>query len=300
MLDLSPEIEGLRSLLGDAKTDALIARERREVFSVEPELRILGWGGAMLIATAAAIVLRNNLDRIGPLALAAGIAAAAVACYVWAWLHRARESAVDASILLLGALLVSGDAAFIESQFHLFGAAWYRHFLIVAVLHGVGAYAYRSRALLSLSIAALAAWLGVRGGLVIDLPAAYAGRMLAASALVLCWRFANRVAAFAAVFEHFAANLALGGALALAFDARSRAPGCFLAIFLATVVVVRGFRARRESFVLYGFAYGVIALDVLLLDVVASEAFGLLVLIASTIAAIAALFALHARFQERT
>ena len=70
MLSYEPELEQLRPILGDGAANVLIARERREVFSIYPELRLASWGGVMLLATAAGIVLKNNLDRIGPLALA--------------------------------------------------------------------------------------------------------------------------------------------------------------------------------------------------------------------------------------
>ena len=82
MLSFESEIEQLRPQLGDGAADVLIARERREVVSIYPELRLASWAGVMMLATAAGIVLKNNLDRIGPLALAAMIWAAAVACYV--------------------------------------------------------------------------------------------------------------------------------------------------------------------------------------------------------------------------
>lgn len=295
MLDLSYEIESLRPLLGDARTDALLARERREVFSVEPELRLAAWGGAMLVATAAGLVLKNNLHRIGPLALAAAIAAVAAGCYAWAWRHRERDSVADAAILLLGALLVSGDAAFIESQWHLFGAAWHRHFALVALLHGIAAYAYRSRALLSLSIAALAAFFGIGG----DTAGVHAARFFIAAAIVLVWRALDRVIDFAPVFEHFAANLAAGGALALIAGHHTRIAGCATGIAAGAAIVAWGFRTRRESFVLYGFAYAVIALDILILNVIGDGAAGFVFVVLSVIAAVAALFALHARVQER-
>ena len=161
MLSLEPELESIRPLLGDSLTDALVARERREVVSLQPELRLLAWGGAMLLATAAGIVLKNNVERLGPRALALLIALAAAGCYAFVWWRRANQSVLDDYILLLGALLVSADVAFIESQFHLLGDVWHRHFLIVAVLHGITAYVFNSRGLLSLAITALAAWLGV-------------------------------------------------------------------------------------------------------------------------------------------
>ena len=136
MLSYEPELEQLRPLLGDAATNTLIARERREVFSLYPELRILSWGGAMLLATAAGIVLKNNLDRIGPLALAIADGPRRGGLLRVRLVAPRPRQLVDDYVLLLGALLVSADVAFIESQFHLLGDAWQRHFLILAVVHG--------------------------------------------------------------------------------------------------------------------------------------------------------------------
>src|SRR5262249_43665328 len=129
MLSYELELERLRPLLGSTTTDALLARDRREVFSLHPEVRILAWSGALALATAAGWVLKNNLDRIGPLALAMAIGVAAIACYGYAWWHRTRATIVDDFIVLLGALLISADVAFVESQFHLLGDDWRRHFL---------------------------------------------------------------------------------------------------------------------------------------------------------------------------
>lgn len=304
MLSYEPELARLRPLLGDASTNALIARDRREVFSLHPELRILAWGGAMLLATAASLVLKNNLDRIGPLALALTMAIAAVACYAFVWWRRARATIVHDFVLLLGALLVSADVAFIESQFHLLGNAWHRHFLILAVVHGVTAYLYRSRAVLSLSIAAVAAWLGVRQtpyGEATD----YAIRAFACALLLLTWRAAHvrfdpkpQLRDFAPSFEHFAANIAFAGAIALMFDDATRVLGCLVALAVAAAVIAWGVRTKREMFVLYAFLYAVLAVEVLFAHLVREEALIFFFMVVSLIGAIVALFAIHARVRE--
>jgi hypothetical protein len=300
MLSFEPELERLRPLLPQPAADVLIARERREVFSVQPELRICAWAGAMLLATAAGIVLKNNLERIGPLALAALIGAAAIGCYAFVWIRRARPSIVDDYILLLGALLVSADVAFIETQFHLFGAAWYRHFAVLAVVHGIAAYVYNSRTLLTLAIVAMCSWMGVQQS-----PFAHVNdveeaslRLLGCLALVLMWRFANRREEFRPVLEHFAFNLLVLTPFVLMADDRLRITGCLLTLIAAGTVIYLGFRLRREPVVLYGFVYGVIAADVLLIELVGDATFALLLIVVSMIGAIAALFAIHARFQR--
>jgi hypothetical protein len=270
----------------------------------------------MLLATAAGLVLKNNLDRIGPLALAVMIGIAAAGCYAFVWWRRARASVVHDYVLLLGALLISADVAFIESQFHLLGDAWHRHFLILAIVHGAAAYLFGSRLVLSLSIVAVAAWLGVR-----QTPfgneTEYAIRAFACAALLLMWRAlhlgtpasppAEQAASrrrprpdFAPTLEHFAANIAFAGAIALMFEEPTRIAGCLLALFIAGIVIAWGVRTKREIFVLYAFLYAVLAVDVFVGDVIGEHALGFLLLfvILSIIGAIVGLFAIHARVRE--
>lgn len=294
MFTLEHELESL----AEPRVAALIARERREVFSLQPEVRVAGWAGATLLAAAAGIVLKNNLERIGPLALAVMMGIAAAACYVFVWWRRDRASIADDYVLLLGALLVSADVAFIEAQFQLFGAHWKRHLLLLAVLHGATAYAYRSRMLLSLSIAALAGWLGVERA---RRPEGLAIPAFLSAACVTAWREIDRRlhdTTFTTTFDHFAANLALGGGVALLFEDDTRTIGTFLTLALAAVVIAWAFRMRRESFALYGVLYAVVAIDVFLIEAAGDEKTGLLIVIASIIGSIAALLALHAKFRE--
>lgn len=297
MISFEPELHRLRPLLGDANTDALLARERREVFSLYPELRLVAWAGAMLLAAAAGLVLKNNLERIGPLALAMLMGVAAIACYAFVWWRRDRAMLVDDFILLLGALLVSGDVAFIESQFGLFGEAWYRHFLILAVVHAAGAYAFGSRTLLSLAITAFAGWLGIRGAHVFE-GTDYAVRAFGCAAGVVMARVANRRRDFDGTYEHFAAILALLGGLSLAIEPEWHAAACLLTIAIAAAIIGWGFRTRREPFVLYAFPAAVIAADILLVHWIEDGGFVFFLMLLSTIGAIAALFVLHAKFKE--
>lgn len=302
MLSYEPELERLRPILGDGTTEALLARERREVFSVHPEVRVVSWSGAMLVAAAGGLVLKNNLDRIGPLALAILIGAAALACYAFVWMRRNSAHIVHDYVLLLGALLVSADVAFIESQFHLFGTAWHRHFLILAIVHGITAYVYRSRLVLSLAITAVISWLGVR-----DTPfhaaTEYAARSAAAcAALLLMWRAVHvrydRTRDFAPTLEHFAANLGFVATIALMFDDETRVIGCLAALIVAAVVIAWGVKKKRETFVLYAVLYAVLAVDVLMAELLDWNALMFFVVILSVIGAIVALLTIHARVRE--
>src|SRR5687767_5177197 len=225
MLDLSAEMEKLGA------TPAALARERKEVFSIFPELRALSWGGALLIAAGAGVLLSKNLDRIGPVALATAVFIAAAVAYGYAiWRKRtSRTSLVDEYILILGALLLSADLAYIEGQFHLLDHGWPRHLLLLTLVHAAGAYYFGSRTLLSLSMAALAAWMGIeqRVETVFDSTTETAIRAMVTAAMVLLWRAADlrwrKERTFERVFEHFAASLALAGGLMLVFDSDTRA-----------------------------------------------------------------------------
>ncbi|HEY8849096.1 MAG TPA: DUF2157 domain-containing protein, partial [Thermoanaerobaculia bacterium] len=223
MLSFEPEVIAARDAgaIDEPTAARLIAIERREIYSIHDELRALAWIGAMAIITGVGIIIKKHVQDIGPLTLAIAIGAAAAACYAFSMWRRASasRSLVDDSVLLLGALLVSADVGFIEHQWHVLGAEWQRHFLLLAIVHGVGAYVFGSGALLSLSIAALAAWMGIerRVEVLFSATADLALRAFACAAILVAWREIDRrlrlARDFEPFFEHFATNLAFWGAL---------------------------------------------------------------------------------------
>lgn len=304
MLDLSAEIAETSELHAAARA-TLIARERREIFSIHPELRALSWGGAMLIAASASVLIAKNLDKLGPTLIASLIGIAAAACYAWAWRHRGASTIVDDYVLLLGALLLSADLGFIEQQFDILGAQGHRHFLLLAVVHGAVAYLFDSRLVLALAVSAMAAWIGVERR---NLDALGFGgfdtaiRLFTCALAALTWREADRrfraKRTFARPLEHFAANFALAGGLTLMAENTTRLIGVAVTLILAALVIVWGLRTRAEAFVLYGFLYGVIAVDVFIVDVLDNDAVIFLTLCVSALGAIVGLFLIHARFQR--
>jgi len=276
------------------------AVERREIVSLYTEVRGLAWLGVMLIVTGVGIFVSKNLDRIGPIAVATAIGIASAGCYfesAWRRAH-SRISFLSDYVLLLGALLLSTDVGYIEHHFHLLGPEWPRHFLLLAIVHGATAYAFSSAALLSLSIGALAAWLGIERN--IDTffvrSTETAMRAFVCAGIVAMWRVANRRREFERVFDHFIANLALWGGLILTFDDSTRNAGATVVIVLAVLTIAYGFRKGAEAFLIYAYIYAVIAIDVLLAP--QNEIGGLLYMTLSTIAAIVGLFVLHRRFRK--
>jgi hypothetical protein len=344
MFSLDPELARLRDdgVLGEATAARLIALERREVVSLYGELRFLTWAGVMLIVAGVGVIVSKNFDRIGPLAIAIAIAAAALACYAYSeWRRRSsktpafKASLLDDYILLLGALLLSADVGFIEHQWHLLGDNWQRHFLLLAVIHGVTAYVFASRMLLSLSISALAAFLGIERRIETLFSATdMAARAFVCAAIVFAWRVTDgtvraRLAVipsrgvgkesssdasaiardssrssafgmttpFTPVFDHFATNLAFWGALILASDRSLYPIGCLLALSFAVISARHGLKEREELFVIYAWVYGVIAIDMLVFRLVHEPILVMLFGIVSTTAAIVGLFVIHMRMR---
>ena len=307
MISLEPEVVALRrtGAINDATAARLIAAERRDVVSLYAELRFLTWGGVMLIVSGVGLFLSRHLDQIGPEAIAAAIGIASVGCYaiyIWRW-RAGRHHLADDYVLLLAALLASADVGYIESQFHLLGASWQRHFLLLAVLHGVTAYVFNSRLVLSLSITSLASYIGIESRTADALFGGgtdFAVRAFIAVAVLVIWRVVQRKPAFAPVFDHAIANLAFWGALGLLGDGGTRLLGCVIAIALAAASAWRGVRRGEEAFVVYAWIYGAIALDAQVCSWLDGDSSCLVFLIISTCGVIAGLFITHAQMRKGT
>lgn len=284
MHDLSNE---LRALPLDASQDAVRAQalriEGREVFSVRRELLVALYVAIATLLAGVGLLVKANLDHIGPAALLTGIFVASALCYAVAL--RAQRGGRERSlgldyVLLLGALLFSAAAGYAEVQFHVFGAAWSRHLLLLAVWHLATAYAFRSRLVLSVALMAFAGWVGVQATLGTlsspHSPWLGAGPRSLFCALVF-WigsRFhmapsAATSSGFRDVYRQYAANFGFWGALALGAASSTRWIGALTLLVLAVVVGRVGWRERRESFLLYAVGYstiGLVWLESLLLD----------------------------------
>jgi hypothetical protein len=308
LLSLEPELTTLRenATIDDATAARLIAIERREIVSIYPELRLLTWAGVMLISWGVGLYISKHLDDIGPLAIAAGIGIAAIACYAWSFFKMTKEAAlVDDYVLLLAALLASADIGYIEHHYHLLGASWSRHFLFLALLHAVTAYVFQSRLVLSLAVASLAAWLGIERRTVdsiFDAPVETAGRAFICAAIVIAWRVIDRfvrpTTTFRSLFDHFAANLAFWGGVTLAAHKDTRPIGCAITIALAVASMLYGRRFHEGTFVIYAWVYGTIAVDIVVCGAISDPIFIYLYLLVSTVAAIIGLFLSHARMRR--
>jgi hypothetical protein len=239
MHSLEPEYLELRGAgeIDAAAASRAVALERRAIFSVFQELRFALYASVAAITSGVAILLGKNLDRIGPLTLILALAAVAAACYGTAIRTRRRgetRSLGGDYLLLLGALIVSADAGYAESQFHWLGSHWSWYLPILAALHAATAYALDSRLVLSVSLASLAGWFGIEGNLNallnFDGMLRHAGvQAILCAGVILAWRVTHRHLggnrAYLYVFDNFAANAGFCGALALCFVRETRPAG---------------------------------------------------------------------------
>lgn len=311
MHSLEQELRELGSAgaLDEAGMAHAVALERRALFSVFDELRALLYAAVALVVSGVGILVKEHLDRIGPLTLVFALGVAGAACYIPA--IRAKSNANDLSavadyLLLLGALIVSADLGYAESQFHWLGANWSRHLLLLGAFHGFTAYALRSRLVLSVALTSLAGWFGIERGPENLSPWHFATpelglRALVCSAFMLAWRAIDRracAAAFGEVLGHFAANLAFWGAVGWCASAPTRVVGVLTLSLLAAIAVQRALRSGAESFAVYGVGYTALGLSVVVVQVTDLRLFGATLVLGIVFIAAAALRHLHDVLKE--
>jgi hypothetical protein len=311
--DLSEEVRAVAvdEALTAARSQAL-RLEQLDIFSVRRELLVALYVAVATLIGGVGLLIKANLDRIGPVALLTGIFLASALCYAIALrasAARRERSLGEEYVLLLGALLFSTAVGYTEVQFHVFGASWSRHLLLLFVWHLGAAYYFRSWLVLSVALTAFAVWIGVevRFGTVVDplYPRFGAGprSLLCALVFYLGSRYhltehAGPASGFRDAYLQFAANFGFWGALALGGDASTRWIGALILLGLAAIVGRFGLRERRQSFLLYAVGYstiGLVWLEALLVrDLLRASALGLF----TVVGAVVVLLNLRARLKE--
>ncbi|MDP9009407.1 MAG: DUF2157 domain-containing protein [Pseudomonadota bacterium] len=269
MHSLEPECLELHAagLIDEAAAARAAALERGSIFSVFEELRCVLYAAVAAITAGLGLLLKENLDRIGPATLIGALALAAAGCYATALrklLQGKTRSVGGDYLLLLGALIVSADLGYAEFQFHWLGPLWPWHLLILAAFHAVTAYALDSRLVLCAALASLAGWFGIEGHIATLFDGENALSNLGSQAIVCAGAiFIARQAnhwfggprQFESVFENFAANIGFWGALALCLMPGARLEGVAILMALAAACIVKSLRSGEEVFAIYGTAY---------------------------------------------
>lgn len=169
--DVAMAVERLRrdGVLTSEQSARMGRAARGELVSVRPELRLALYGGVLLVMAGVGLLVQENLDRLGPVAIAAGLWIAAGAALAWAFRHAPPFSWGPAAsphlafdyILLLGVLLTGAALAYVEVKFTPLGAAWSLHLLVMSLFAAALAVRGDSRIVAGVALTTFAAWRGV-------------------------------------------------------------------------------------------------------------------------------------------
>jgi hypothetical protein len=262
-----------RRILSPDQSATLLRVARRDLVSVRFELRALLYAGVLLAVSGAGLFLKENQERIGPVAIASFLAAAAFGCFVFvlrrsppfSWNACGKSHVATDYLLLLAVLLIGSDLAYVESRFRFLGAQWPYHLLVLSVIALAAAYRFDSRVVLSLGLSSFAAWRGVSTRLPLEShlaghPGEVRANALACGVLFLAAAFvsvrAKRKAHFEAVFAAFGWLLLFGGLLSGVFGDKPSWPLWEIATCGAAVAVIAFAYSFRR---LFDFTVGVIA-----------------------------------------
>jgi hypothetical protein len=156
-------------LLTSEQAAAALRPARGDLVSGRGELRALLYLGVLAVTAGVGLLLKENLDRIGPGVIALGIALAAGGLLFWverkappfSWGKTPSPHLAWDYLLMLAMLLVAADLAYIEVQFTPLGANWSYHLLLVSAIYAAAALRYDARTLFSLALSSFAAWRGI-------------------------------------------------------------------------------------------------------------------------------------------
>jgi hypothetical protein len=148
--------------------DIKVAEDTRPI-NLQWELKTLLYMGVLCFTTGLGIIIFENLDTIGHLAIVISIACATALCFGFCIKKSApfspgRISSVNLLYdytLLLGCLLLLILTGYLQFQYELFGTRWGMATFIPMIILFISAYYFDHLGVLSLAIVNLAAWAGI-------------------------------------------------------------------------------------------------------------------------------------------
>lgn len=271
----------LASAISDLERRGILAREtarhllriaRSELVSVHQELRALLYLGVLLVVSGVGLLLKENLERIGPVSIALAIGVAAAAAFFWvvrtaspfSWREAPSAHLAFDYVLLLAVLLASADLAYIETEFTPLGENWPWHLLMISLFMTAVALRFDSRVVFSLALSTFASWRGVSASLVTHSLWSNPGDAVRANALGCGALFVllgaaslktGRKSHFEPVTAHLGWLLILGALASGALDSGARAL-LFAVVLLTCAAGLAAYAFSRRRFPL--FALGVV------------------------------------------
>jgi hypothetical protein len=312
----------VQEALSDLERSEILSREQvallrriyvRELFSVHWELRLLLYGGILILTTGLGLLVAKHFASIGHLTLLATIAMGSAACFVYCLRHGGgfspeRLPTPDAAydyVLLLGCLLLGTLQGYLELRYQLLAHYWNWWLLISALTYLLCAHYFDNRLVLSLALSTLGAWLGVKtsllgAGLWED---TLRGNALFFGALVVAEGATQTLLGwkrhFLPVHLHLGVNVLLA-ALVAGVNSRAAGPAYLAGLLLAGGgSALYAVRERSFAFLLYAVLYGYLGITIFLLDRGHWSSEGIILyFLVSAASLLTALVALHRRFRS--
>jgi len=173
--------------------------------------------------------------------------------------------------LYLGCLILSAELAYIEFRFALFRGSWDAYLLMTTAVFALLAYRFDNRFVLSLALASLAGWFGLKvssfgfrspGSL--RASALVYGTFVAVAGTTL---YRQRLKPhFLDAYLHIAANVVFAAIVSGLGDRSQGALYLGALIVLSGVAIVLGARFNRFVFVAYSAIYGYVGISVKVLE----------------------------------
>lgn len=287
----------------------LDAVSSRRLVSIFLELNALLYAGVVAVAGGLAWTAREYAAEWGDAAIILPLTALLAGCVFYcvskapAYSNQRVEPPALAFdyVLYLACLAFAVEVGYVEFRFHLLGERWNYYLLASTIVYLLTAYRFDNRFVLSLGIATLGSWFGVRlsyqplfGPEAFRLAALTYGLTLAALGFGL--HRARIKPHFLDTYLHVAVNVALASLVSGMGPSPAGSIWTLALLAAAGAVVSGGVRFRRFAFVVYGVVYAYIGISRELLRSVASATAMLSYLVVSAGIVIVGLVMLSRRF----
>lgn len=251
--------------------DALVSRRRLSLFV---ELNALLYLGVVAFAGGLAWTARTYSSAWGDLAMLVPATAIVIGCVAWTFMRAAPFSTGRVAtpslafdyVLYLGCLVLGVELGYAEYRFELLRDHWDYYLLASAIVYFAAAYRFDNRFVLSLAVATLGAWFGVRVsrfGWIDDestrLVTVLYGLMVAAMGVATWWFDIKRH--FLDAYLQVAAIVVLSATAWAVLDSDAPSPWLLASLAASALCLAGGVRARRFSFVVYGAFAGYVSLS---------------------------------------
>lgn len=256
---------------GHDAIEAIVSRRRISLFV---ELNALLYLGVLAFAGGLAWTARTYSDQWGDLAILVPATAIVAGCCAWAFAKAPAYSTervespslVFDYVLYLGCLVLGAEFGYAEYRFEFLRDEWDYYLLASAVVYFAAAYRFDNRFVLSLGVATLGGWFGVRftrlhwfGDESARLMALVFGVVVAGIALAT-WQLRIK-RHFLDAYLQVAAIVVLSTLTWSVLESGNLSGWLLASVVAAALSIAGGVHFRRFSFVVYGAFAGYVSLS---------------------------------------